>query len=703
MRKTLTYFLLCTLFALLGHCKVKEGGDGSGVFHLKSGEYWLYGNTSAKYWLDPHDQATLDDILSLREEKWSQTGHNATFGILDAALWIRLDVSNQTEIEKWFLSIDSASLISINLFYLNPNNDRYEHLQAGRRIAKPDILYPYKHPVFPLEFKKNETKRLYFHVRTAGPTFVPLRFFQEEEFISFVKLSDLMSGFYYGGMILLLCYNLILFFSIREKLFFFYCCYIFFFLLFIFNSMNQWMPFIDFSQNEFILNLSPISSIAATLAATIFAKAFLFPKKEGTRIEKLINVAIFLNAFSVVVISLFPYTYQTLIANVVPLYAILVISYSALYRFQQGFSGARYFLIAWSFLLVSVSFFILMNLGVFDYSSFIAYSPLYGSFLEGIFLSLGIGDRINSLTKEREQARKDLIDSQKKALDEEKKLNESISRFVPNQFLEILKRKSILEVARGDSVERQMTILFSDIRNFTVLSESNSAKDVFLILNEYMECLGPIIAKHNGFIDKYIGDAIMALFPLRPEDAVMAALEMHKEVERMRLQYAENFHLDAGFGIHHGNVMLGTVGESKRLDTTVIGDAVNLASRLEGLTKYFSLPILVSDSVRKHCMDSQVITFREIDAVIVKGKTKPVVVYEAYAPNKTERQEEVFYSLLFQGMQFFKGKDFDKALSSFQEYQKHCPNDPLVRVYLTRCEEFLKNPPPEEWTGYLKF
>lgn len=699
--------LVLLFFATLSivTCKVHSGNDGTGYFTLIDDERWLYGNSSSVYFFDKNENLTLENVRSLPESSWIYSKHNTSFGVIDAVIWVRLDLKSKSKFEDWILYIESYSLNRIEFFFEEKEGNTFTKLISGRRVSMSQMAVPNKSPVFPFKVTKEKPIRIYLRVVTAGSSLLPLRFFPKSSFDIFSRLTDFVSGSYYGAMLLLLLYNLVLFVSIRDKLFIFYCLYIFCFVFFIFNANNQWLPFWDFSDSVFMLVLSPVTSLLTTIAATIFAWAYLFPDNDKSWIKKTLKITIVIDILGLISLVFLTFTEQVKIANIIPVIGVTVISIAAVTRFRQGYLGAKYFLIAWSFLIVSVLFYIMMNLGIIDFSNFVSYSPMYGSFFEGVFLSLGIGDRINSLKREREEARQALLESQKKALEEEKRLNESISRFVPNQFLEILHRKTILEVYRGDSVEQNLTILFSDIRNFTNLSESRPAKDVFLLLNEYMERLGPAIGTSHGFIDKYIGDAIMALFPREPKDAVFAALAMCNEVRGMRNTTFRDFHLDAGFGIHFGSVMLGTVGEANRLDTTVIGDNVNLASRLEGLTKNYGIPIIVSDSVCRNIPENTGLEFREIDAVIVKGKTIPIVIYEVLNAASPEEREQKKQSLphFFTGLHEYKSRNFSGALECFDLCLSICPTDSVSKSYKERAFTFSEEPPPPNWTGLLKF
>ncbi|EQA43174.1 adenylate/guanylate cyclase catalytic domain protein [Leptospira broomii serovar Hurstbridge str. 5399] len=209
-------------------------------------------------------------------------------------------------------------------------------------------------------------------------------------------------------------------------------------------------------------------------------------------------------------------------------------------------------------------------------------------------------------------------------------VNRAYSRFVPLEFLKFLNKENITEIGLGNQVQREMTILFSDIRDFTHLSEKMSPKDNFDFLNSYMRRMGPVIRKNKGFVDKYLGDGIMALFPNSPDDALQAAMEMLKELENLNLSRKERKYepIRIGIGLHTGTLMLGTIGEEERMDGTVISDAVNLASRIEGLTKELHATLLLSEDTYKKLHNRKKYSFNKLGKVIVKGKSKSSQVYE---------------------------------------------------------------------------
>jgi two-component system sensor histidine kinase ChiS len=206
------------------------------------------------------------------------------------------------------------------------------------------------------------------------------------------------------------------------------------------------------------------------------------------------------------------------------------------------------------------------------------------------------------------------------------------SRFVPHELMRMLNKESIVDVQLGDQVQKTMTVLFSDIRSFTTLSETMTPLDNFKFINAYLSQMGPIIREHGGFIDKYMGDAIMALFEGGPDDALRAGLAMLRQLEvynegRKRAGYVP---IEIGIGINSGDLMLGTVGEHRRMEGTVISDTVNLASRLESLTKEYRVPMIISEYTLRALQTP--FETRFIDRMVVKGKSEPVSIYEVVAP-----------------------------------------------------------------------
>ena len=278
------------------------------------------------------------------------------------------------------------------------------------------------------------------------------------------------------------------------------------------------------------------------------------------------------------------------------------------------------------------------------------------------------------------------------ALDKQTALTNAYSRFVPRDLLRFLGRESIIDVELGDQIQQEMTVLFSDIRGFTTLSESMSPADNFKFINSYLGRMEPIISEHHGFIDKYIGDAIMALFPADVENAVLAAIEMLQRVDEHNTKRVQRGYepIRIGIGVNTGELMLGTIGGKNRMEGTVISDAVNLASRIEDLNKIYETKLLVGEAVRALLDDSRY-KIRMIDRVRVKSKSKAVTVFEVFDADSPEqrRLKEETRAEFERGFATYRKKEFTRAREIFTAVLERNPQDRAADVYIRRCEKLL--------------
>jgi len=291
-----------------------------------------------------------------------------------------------------------------------------------------------------------------------------------------------------------------------------------------------------------------------------------------------------------------------------------------------------------------------------------------------------IGNLATSFATMRDAVRRTILDL--------RETNASIERFVPKAFLSIMGKPSIQSVKLGDNIRLNMTVLFSDIRNFTGQSEQMTPDENFAFINFYLERMGPVIRAHNGFIDKYIGDAIMALFE-QPDDALRASLAMLDTLASFNLerQAAGLPPMAIGIGLNTGSLMLGTIGESHRMDGTVISDAVNLAARIESLTKTYGVGILISQNTYDQLADPTAFAIRPIDVVVVKGKTKPVTILEVFDRSPTAEREAKSRTrdLLQSGVAALARRDIGAARAIFEQCLALFPGDPAATNLLKCC------------------
>jgi len=294
-------------------------------------------------------------------------------------------------------------------------------------------------------------------------------------------------------------------------------------------------------------------------------------------------------------------------------------------------------------------------------------------------------------------------DLKKFALEQQMRLTEAYQRFVPKQLLTNLNKDSILDVQLGDQVQKEMSILFSDIRSFTTLSESMLPEENFKFVNTYLSKMGPIVRENNGYIDKFIGDAIMALFEKSPDDAVRTSVKMLdalREYNKVRIREG-NDPIRIGIGVNTGMMMLGTLGESDRMEGSVISDAVNIAARLEGLTKLYKTPLLISGETLLK-IDDSIFETRLIDKVAVKGKVKPIMVHEVLN-GETPDLREIKISMLpnfKKCFELYQNQKFENALELFRKYLKKVPEDHVGQLYVDRCQKILSSGwDSENWEG----
>ena len=286
----------------------------------------------------------------------------------------------------------------------------------------------------------------------------------------------------------------------------------------------------------------------------------------------------------------------------------------------------------------------------------------------------------------------------------EKRVKTTMARYMSKEVADELLAGGEAELG-GKS--QKVSILFSDIRNFTSLSEVLGARDMVTLLNVYFEDMVDVIFKFGGILDKYIGDAIMALFGVpfgRPEDAdnaVAVANEMFVALAAVnRRRTADGFKpLEIGVGISTGDVIAGSIGSTKRMEYTVIGDSVNLASRLESANKFYGTKILISEATVGDLTNT--VRLREIDLMRVKGKDQPVAAFEAldFHDEETFPNMERVLDAYGKGLARYRARDWAAAMSSFEGALAAFPGDVPSKIYLERANHSRDNPPPEDWDG----
>ena len=291
-------------------------------------------------------------------------------------------------------------------------------------------------------------------------------------------------------------------------------------------------------------------------------------------------------------------------------------------------------------------------------------------------------------------------------------LNQTFRKFVPKQFIDHLAKhgSDVLELGRAD--EDELAILFSDIRGFTSLSEQMSPQELMNFLNSYFLRMNEPIHKNKGFIDKFIGDAVMALFD-RPtgtntdkaQDAIRAALDLRYAINLYNQHRANSSYppINIGIGIHFGPVIIGTVGSDDRMDTTVIGDSVNIAFRLEALAPKYNTDIVISAQTLHQAKAKGLFEYRLLDWVRVKGRKTPIEVYEIidHQETKIKRLKLANAKLIEQGLRYRKAQEWELAVTHFKQALEINPEDTLAVHHLEQCAQLQNMQLEENWDGSI--
>lgn len=360
----------------------------------------------------------------------------------------------------------------------------------------------------------------------------------------------------------------------------------------------------------------------------------------------------------------------------------------------RGDRQALPFLVAMSILLVAVSHDVLISMGFFETGvrlgtvGFLAVIAAFGLLLVGDFVrSFLLNEQLNA---ELQRSHGEL-----------QRTHQAVLRFVPDAFISLLGKTSIVEVERGDHTQAEMEILFCDLRSFTTLIEALGPDRAFPFVNRYLRHMEPAITGNGGFIAQYLGDCIMALFPGASADAaVRAAIQMTVALADFNEREAEG-PVRFGIGVASGPLMLGTIGGHERLDGGVIGDAVNHASRVEGMSKMYGTVLIIDESTRRRLTGAEEVRLRELDRVVAKGRRQASSIWEVLDALPREERLAKLEGLedWNQALKFYREGDIQSAKARFQACLQRWSRDEAARLFLRRCEALAREGLPPRWDG----
>jgi adenylate cyclase len=280
-------------------------------------------------------------------------------------------------------------------------------------------------------------------------------------------------------------------------------------------------------------------------------------------------------------------------------------------------------------------------------------------------------------------------------------------QYVPTELVDEMSQNPEAFTMQGES--REMSVLFTDVRGFTTISEGLDPKQLSQLMNEFLTPLTRVIYRHRGTIDKYMGDCIMAFWgapvrdPAHARNAVLAGLEMRSVIAELAPQFKARGwpEIQIGVGVNSGRMSVGNMGSDVRVAYTVMGDAVNLASRLEGATKQYGVGMIVGETTRSQVPD---LVFRELDKVKVKGKQEPVTIYEPLGmQGEVDRSLMDEVTLWTQALRLYRSRDWDMAELQLLNLTKGYPLRVLYQTFLARITAYRSDPPEQGWDGAFRF
>lgn len=648
----------------------------------------------ARVFVDDKGSYSFEQIKSLPESSF-QPHKNFNFGLSKKTYWIKMQIQSLSVDQDWLLEVAHPVLDHVDLF--TPQVDgTYTTTFYGDTLPFYDRHFKHRTFLFELPLKTNDPKTFYLKVSSESTVSIPMKIWNEKAMTEHKSDEQILFGLYYGLILAMALYNLFLFIYVKDLSYLFYVMYIVSFGL-LQMSLNGLAFQYVWPNSTWLASYAPTFLIPFSVSFIIqFTRYFILSAKNSPRMDKFFKVWVWLGIILTVNAMVVSISSILWIIVAYILFGLPFMIGTAIYVWRKGYKPAAYYLISWSAFFIGGLLYSFKSLGILPNIFITTYGIQIGGAMEVILLSIALAARINMMKKEKE-------DAQKYAIEMQTLLANSYARFVPKQFLSNLGKDSILDVKLGDQISKEMTVMFADIRSFTDLSEKMTPEQNFNFINSYLGRMSPIIQSNHGYIDKFMGDGIMALFDGTPDNALNAAIQMQKHIlvynlHRNKQGYEQ---INIGIGMHTGRLMLGAIGGIERMEGTVISDSVNLGSRIEGLTKIYGIKIAISEKTFLNLNNPNNFHFRFLDRVQVKGKKQAISIYEAF-DGDTETSFELKFKTMSTyeiGIEFYYRKQFKEAKECFLEVLKTNPSDKVSNIYLQRADYYLVHDIEDNWDG----
>jgi len=510
-----------------------------------------------------------------------------------------------------------------------------------------------------------------------------------------------------GVFLIMFFYNFLLYIHTGDKN---YLLYLF---IIVGASIAQEANFqflgVQFTNHNTYLKVVPWIATAFHAAIALFTRGFLQVKQHYPHWDKVLTALLILFLLTPIPAMLGYMKPSYLLIAISRILLILTVLIIGVKSYKKQIPGSVYFLLGQIFFFLSFLITPLFLLNIIPIQEWALYIPNLGSASLIVFFSVALGDRINALRKENEDKQLQIIQSERKntllereRVEELKEINASITRFVPYQFIRALQKENITDVKLGDYVQRKVSVLFSDIRGYTTIAESMTPEENFRFVVNYSKRMGPIIEQNKGFISQYLGDGIMSLFLHRSDDAVQAAIHM---LQTMHLFNAKRMAdklvpIKTGIGLETGSLIMGIIGHSNRTDPATISDTVNVSARLEGLTKFFKVSLIVGETAFNSLENPTGFQHRYLGKILLKGKKLAIDIYDFFDGDTAEiKQLKLDTKPDFDiAIGFYLKGDIGNARRFFEKVFKAHPSDQVTIHYLKKCSVLLEKGMPADWS-----
>lgn len=638
---------------------------------------------------DTSGKMTIDDVIqdSVLSRFVINTKNYPTFGMNHAVYWGKFTVQNvSSQDSRWYIIFEYPSQEMVNL-YLPQKNAHFQVLSHNPDKPFSDRYVKNRKVIFPVEISKGPMT-VYFSVKSELTKELPMTLVNAEELARKNYIEMFISGIYYGIIIIMFLYNFFIFIYVRDISYLYYCLFIISFGLIQLSLDGFFLEFISPDHFYLVRDLRVFLASIALSFTLLFGYSYLDIKRYLPPLKKIYLGLIPVANLPMVIYFLagfYPAAISVRILMV--LLAIMQIVVGAVMMVKND--SAKYYFAAWCIFLTASIFFSLRGAGLYI-PVLSDYGMQWGNAIEVTILSFGLAHRIRTLQNEKAH------------------LTETFGKIVDPVIRDHLLSG---EIEIGGQ-EKTGTILFGDIRNFTTLSENFAPVEVVKQLNQFFESMSSEISERHGLVNKYIGDGILALYnvpvlnPVHCDNAVQTAIGMNMRLKSLNKDFLKNGvpELNMGIGIHTGSILAGNIGSSIRMEYTVIGDNVNIASRIESLTKVYKTPLLITREVVDQLSNKDNFLIRDIDKLYLKGKSRAVSIYEVFNNDNEEviRKKQNLLDRFQNARELYSNRQFAEAQTEFEAIHRELPEDNVAHIWAKRCLKYKMTPPhEEEWNGVV--